>query len=94
MIAIVEIVEIAGAGAKKKGAPLAADTIYLLTDGTPTTPDGKKVDTNKILEAARKWNALGLVTVHTIGIGKNLNRPFLEQLAREHNGKFIWKKGG
>lgn len=84
--------EIAGTNAKKKG-PLAADTIYLLTDGAPTEPSGKKVDTNKILEAARKWNAGGLVTVHTIGIGKDLNRPFLEQLAKEHNGKFIWKKG-
>jgi len=48
-------------------------------------------DVKKILEGARKWNALGRVTIHTIGIGKNLNRPFLEQLARENNGRFIAK---
>ena len=77
---------------KKKNAPLAADTIYLLTDGAPTTPDGKPDDTKKILEGVRKWNALGQVTIHTIGIGKNLNSGFLRQLAEENNGRFIWKK--
>lgn len=83
--------KVAGEGAKKKNAPLNADTIYLLTDGSPTTPAGKLDDVKKILEGARKWNALGRVTIHTIGIGKNLNRTFLEQLANENNGRFIQK---
>ena len=83
--------KVAGEGTKKKNAPLNADTIYLLTDGSPTTPAGKMDDVKKILEGARKWNALGRVTIHTIGIGKDLNRPFLEQLATENNGRFIAK---
>ncbi|MHC4959896.1 MAG: VWA domain-containing protein [Planctomycetota bacterium] len=83
--------EVVGEGAKKRKRPLAADTIYMLTDGSPTTPDGKMDDTEKILEGVRKWNALGRVTIHTIGIGKDLNRTFLEQLARENNGRFIEK---
>ena len=83
--------KVAGEGTKKKNARLNADTIYLLTDGSPTTPAGKMDDVKKILEGARKWNALGRVTIHTIGIGKDLNRPFLEQLARENNGRFISK---
>ena len=71
-----------------------ADTIFLLTDGSPTTPNGKNADTKKILEAARLWNSLGHITIHTVGIGDKLNVGFLSQLAEEHNGRFIHKKQG
>jgi len=86
--------ELAGAGASRKGGRLVADTIFLLTDGSPTTPDGKTADTGRILEGARLWNADGRVTIHTIGIGNNLNTSFLAALAREHGGQFIHKQDG
>jgi len=81
--------ELTGIDDKKKNAPLKADTIYLLTDGSPTTPDGQMDDTEKILEAARKWNELGRITIHCIAIGKDLNATFLRQLAEENHGEFI-----
>jgi hypothetical protein len=85
--------EMCGEGATKKGSPLNADTIYLLTDGSPTMPDGKPDDTNRILDAVREWNAARVVTIHTIGVGDALNTGFLSQLASENNGQFIHKKG-
>ena len=81
--------DLTGVDDRKRNAELKADTIYLLTDGSPTTPDGQMDDTNKILEAARKWNDLGRVTIHCIAIGKDLNATFLRALAAEHNGEFI-----
>jgi len=64
------------------------DTIFLLTDGTPTKPDGSLDSTEKILLGVRSWNPLQRVTIHCIAIGKNLNRAFLEQLAGENGGEF------
>jgi hypothetical protein len=67
----------------------AFDTIFLLSDGSPTKPPGDKPDsTEKILEGVRVWNSLKRVTIHCIGIGKGVNRPFMQQLARENGGEF------
>ncbi|MBK8975912.1 MAG: VWA domain-containing protein [Planctomycetes bacterium] len=80
-----------GQGAKDKNYELAVDMIFLLTDGSPTKPDGSLDSTDKILVAVREWNPLKRVTIHTIGIGGELNAPFLEQLARENGGEFRQK---
>lgn len=64
------------------------DTIFLLTDGAPTTPDGKFDDPEKVLRAVREWNPLKHVTVHTIGIGRGLNKQFLSALASQNGGSF------
>jgi hypothetical protein len=67
----------------------AFDTIFLLTDGSPTKPPGDKPDsTEKILEGVRVWNSLKRVTIHCIGIGQGVNRPFMQQLASENGGEF------
>ena len=79
----------AGRGPTDKHYRSGVDTIFLLTDGTPTTPDGKSDSTEKILEAVRRWNPFQRVTIHCIGIGKSINKSFLEQLARENGGSFV-----
>jgi len=79
----------AGEGASKKGSRVKVDTIYLLSDGAPTLPDTSPDDPERILAAAKEWNALGRITIHTIGIGKELKFSFLEQLAADHHGEFI-----
>lgn len=65
-----------------------ADAIYLVSDGSPTTSAGKPEDPKRVLLAAREWNALGKVAIHTIGIGKQHNRGFLEALAKQNGGRY------
>ena len=77
-----------GRGSKDKHYGIEFDTIFLLTDGSPTTADGKADSTDKILLGVRAWNALKRVTIHTIAIGKDLNASFLQQLASENGGEF------
>ncbi|MCA8942176.1 MAG: VWA domain-containing protein [Planctomycetes bacterium] len=80
--------ELAGQGAKDRYYATGLDTIFLLTDGSPTTSDGKQDSTEKIIEAVREWNVLGRIKIHAIGIGKNINTAFLQQLASENGGEF------
>jgi hypothetical protein len=74
----------------------AVDTIILISDGAPThlgggggtqmPPDSERIN-KEILEWARKENRFRKVTIHTIGF-MGANKEFMEQLARENNGKF------
>jgi hypothetical protein len=82
--ALKEAFRIAGEGPKVR-----ADTIYLLSDGAPTKPDASLDSVETILAAARDWNAMGRLTIHTIGLGKGLKFSFLKRLAAEHGGQFI-----
>ena len=92
--ALREAFRIAGSGATKKDAPVVVDTIYLLTDGSPTDERGFPEDAGRILAAVRRWNALGRVTIHTIGVGNDLNKPFLERLAKDNGGTFLHRGSG
>jgi hypothetical protein len=77
---------------------LVADTIFLLTDGAPTTPGGKLVDAAgrqewvRVLEAVRDWNREKRVAIHCVGVGSAINTEFLSTLARENGGKFVQVK--
>lgn len=77
-----------GRGKTDKYYGIELDTIFLLTDGSPTRPDGKLDSTDKILVGVRAWNPLKRVTIHCIGIGKDLNTTFLQQLASENGGEY------
>lgn len=77
-----------GRGARDKAYGVEFDTIFLLTDGSPTTPDGQPDSVDKILLGVRTWNALQRVTIHCIAMGKELNASFLRQLASENGGEF------
>lgn len=79
---------LSGRGSKDKYYGMEIDTIFLLTDGAPTTPDGKLDSTEKILASCRLWNPLKRVVIHCIAIGKDLNVEFLRQLASENGGEF------
>lgn len=77
-----------GRGARDKYYGVELDTIFLLTDGSPTRPDGSLDSTEEILVSTRAWNPLKRVTIHAIAIGRDLNEAFLRQLASENGGEF------
>ena len=81
--------KLAGMGASDKRYDLGADTIFLLSDGSPTKSDGTLDSTEKILVACREWNRLKRVTIHCIGIGKAHNGAFLGALAAENGGQYV-----
>lgn len=87
--AMQEAFRLAGRGAFDKWYASGVDTIFLLTDGAPTTPDDKPDSTDAVLDSVREWNPCRRVVIHTIGIGKDINDVFLKQLARENGGRFV-----
>ncbi|MHC4777137.1 MAG: HEAT repeat domain-containing protein [Planctomycetota bacterium] len=89
---LVKALEIAGAAppgavvtGRKKQKELAADTIYLLSDGNPNR--GRLTDAQKIVEDIRERNP-GIV-IHTIGIGEAAGAPLLKNLAAENGGHYV-----
>ncbi|MBI1850697.1 MAG: HEAT repeat domain-containing protein [Planctomycetes bacterium] len=75
----------AGAG-DKYGKPLL-DTIFLLSDGAPST--GRITDTGEILKAIAEMNKSRKIIVHTIGMGKLHDAKFMSQLASDNGGQYI-----
>jgi len=80
---------LAGRGSFDKYYPSGVDTIFLLTDGAPTTPENKPDSTDRILEGVRQWNSTGRVVVHTIGVGRDVDPTFLKCLAAQNHGTFV-----
>ena len=74
---------------------IAFDTMFVLTDGVPsisTAPGipGVVLDsTDGILAAARRWNLLNRVVIHSIGLGDEFAGPFLGALAANNGGHFV-----
>jgi HEAT repeat protein len=79
---------LAGMGAGDKRYDLAADTIYLLSDGAPTAEDYSDEDTSVILRAVGQWNRLKRVKIHTIGL-KGHDVAFMSKLAGENGGTYV-----
>ena len=63
------------------------DTIYFMTDGTPTV--GKLKKPEEILAAVREWNRTAHITIHAIGVGAECDAAFLKALADENGGVFV-----
>ena len=64
------------------------DTIYFLTDGTPTR--GEITDPDTILSWMRDVNRFAKVELHVIAMGDlGVDVAFLERLATENGGEFI-----
>lgn len=81
-----------GAGARPKTArsrtdPLSFDTIYMLSDGAPTT--GAVIDTGRILELVDQANAVKKVVIHTITFGDVNEARFMQDLARRNGGEHV-----
>lgn len=64
------------------------DTIYFLTDGTPTR--GEITDTETLLSWMRDVNRFAKVDLHVIAMGNvGVDLSFLQRLAEEGGGEFI-----
>lgn len=66
------------------------DTIFFLTDGSPTS--GKIVVPGAILQAVRLWNETRKIQIHTVGVGVDNNpmaQKFLAQLAQQNDGTYV-----
>jgi len=64
------------------------DTVFFLSDGMPTR--GRITDPRQILEAIRRENLARNVTIHTIAIGVRDDAGFLETLAKENGGTYVF----
>jgi Mg-chelatase subunit ChlD len=66
-----------------------ADAIYLVSDGAPTNASGKpENEGERTLAAARQWNALRRIVIHTIGIGREHSAGFMGALAGQNDGDY------
>jgi hypothetical protein len=70
-----------------------ADTIYLLSDGSPTDAGGAQPlapeEIEKRLNAFLDANRAHRFVVHTIGIGPQHNRWLMERIAQQTGGKYV-----
>lgn len=66
---------------------LVADTIFFMTDGTPTA--GRLREPAQILEAVADWNRTARFTIHVVAVGDECDREFLKKLALENGGQFV-----
>lgn len=71
------------AGLQRAFADPEVDTIFLLTDGQPST--GEIVATDALARAVQQWNLGRSLRIHTIALGGKSD--FLERLARESGGE-------
>ncbi len=78
--------QIGGQGAVDRAYKVAFDTIFFLTDGSPTS--GKTTDTEEILSEVKRWNLAKRIKVHAIGIGAH-NGRFLQKLAAQTGGNYV-----
>mgnify|MGYP001169758756 FL=1 len=100
---------IAGRGSGDRYYASEVDTMFFLSDGAPTIPKlGRSGmgpdDSDRILAAVQRWNALGRVHIHAVGIGlpnrkKDRNKKgalwptiFLKKLAEQNGGRFVLRR--
>ncbi len=69
-----------------------ADTIFLLSDGSPTAVDAGEPLTGEDLEAEYaaflEKNRIYKCVVHTIGVGRAQNRTLMQRIARDTGGTY------
>jgi uncharacterized protein YegL len=87
--ALEESLKLAGDGTKDSTITLNVETVFLLTDGVPSA--GQFTNTEDILKALSGWNSLKRVIVHSVGLGDNHDKVFLEKMAEQNNGIYIDK---
>lgn len=78
-------------GEDKKKPRTGANTIFLLSDGSPTTADGKVLpaeDLERAMATFLEANKLYRCVVHTIGIGPGHNSSVLRRLAAATGGVY------
>ncbi|MSR74756.1 MAG: VWA domain-containing protein [Planctomycetes bacterium] len=75
-----------GGTAEKATFKTDADTMFLLTDGNPTT--GAITEPKLLIEHVAEVNRKAKMVIHTIGFGAS-NRPLIEALARDSGGQYV-----
>ena len=70
-----------------RGLSQPVDTVYFLTDGTPTS--GRIKDPAEILEEITLRNQQLGVKLHVIAVGQKVDVDFLRKLARRNRGTFV-----
>ena len=87
--------QMAGRGLKDKFYDPGVDTIFLLSDGAPTTdsPDkAEPMEPETILAQVSDWNQLKRIQIHAICIDPRIGSGsfvrFMKALAREHSGTY------
>lgn len=89
-----KLFEVAGA-LDKKGKPvvvsgtmeLAADTIYMLSDGKPV--GGRLTEPEEILKAVASFNRGTGIIINTVFIGSEKGEEFMRDLAAQNHGTFV-----
>lgn len=61
------------------------DTLYLLTDGSPSM--GLIVDPTELANEVQKWNRTRKLTIHCISVGTD--SPMLQRIAKESGGRYV-----
>ncbi len=84
-----EAFDLAGEGATDDKKPLGVETIFLLSDGSPTV--GAIRTGAGIIAKAKEWNPNKRVVIHTIGLGEDCDKVFMKKLAEDNRGQFIDK---
>ncbi len=101
--------QLAGRGVTDRYYEPAVDTMFFLSDGAPTIANlmAKGItqdDSDRILRAVARWNALGRVRIHSVALGlpkrkKDRNNKgrlwpytFLRLLAEQNGGTLAWKQ--
>lgn len=84
--ALKDAFDVAGIGATDRYYRPGIDTIYFLTDGTPS-PDTEITDPERLLAYVRERNRLGKITVHVVCLGE-ADAQFLKRLAEQNGGEF------
>lgn len=77
----------AGRGTFDKYYRSAVDTIFLLSDGSPSA--GRIQATGEIIAEVKKINDLKRISLHCVGLGRGINARFLRRLAEENDGEFV-----
>jgi len=100
---------LAGRGSDDRYYPSEVDTMFFLSDGAPTIPNLARGgmgpdDSDRILAAVARWNALGRIKIHAVGIGLPKRKSernkkgnlwptiFLEKLAKQNGGRCVLKR--
>ena len=82
----------ASAGKKGKKVAGGADTIFLLSDGSPTGKGGgKPLPADEVEDLYQKFvqaNAKRRCVVHAIGIGPKHSRQLMERFAKDTGGEY------
>ncbi len=79
--------ELAGRGTFDKAYGTSFDTIYLMSDGQPNR--GRIIDPVEIIKEVQRMNALKLIKVHTIGVGKNHDPVLMRRIAEITGGDYV-----